>query len=906
VGEAGGDGGMNSPRISLAMIVKDEQDNLDQCLASIAPHVDEIIVADTGSTDNTKAVARKYGAVVYDYNPQTHPQAFFVDDEATCSTLSAPPPYSGDVALGDFGGARNESFRHATGDFVLWVDADDVVEGADKLRQCVQHMASNNYDMGFLPYDYARDDQGRVFYRQWRERISRRGAAVWANPVHEVMLPARQVTTAKYGDVTISHRRKADRKCIPNRNYKILLRQLYQGGAVLSKVDPRTLFYLGQEARFIEPARAIGFYTEYLKRSGWPEERAAAHCSLGQLYEFGAGESDPATAYQKALREYAASALELPENPDGVFGAARVYYMQGRWLDCIRNCERGFAMNNPESMLGANPMDRLYRPHVYYNHALANVGRIEDAIKSCRAGLEVAPDDPGVPGGAPGMLRFNLDVYEKHLAAQKAGAVPEIPPNAKLVANLGKNEDVEAPPHPSVPVDYLVIAALQLWKQAVAANDEKRARALLESLGGAVASDAVVGKMRDVTARKWGTAHVPDYSRYVATHSVIPMPPEASRPRSTGLSIVFWTGPSIEPWDPTTPNATGIGGSETACIEMARELHRRGHKVTVYGECQGAEGNYDGVEYIDWHNCKQGVDCDVFISSRRPEIMEHVDGVRAKVKLLWVHDIHVGPAIPQMERWLYRFDRILCLSEWHKQFFCDAYRWLDPGKVVVTRNGIDPGRFAGEAAKTNRLHWSSSPNRGLDVLLYLFPEIRKRVPDVELHIYYGFEVWQAFANMRRDQNELGIINEYKRRIDTAVQDGGVHFHGRVSQKTLADALMRSKAWAYPTSFTETSCITAMEAQAAGCVPVCPPLAALGETVRHGVFVDQGNSERFIDEVCRLLTDETYRRPIADAGRKYALENLTWRGLAADWEAMFAKIADENRVVPVPLYREVAA
>ena len=62
--------------------------------------------------------------------------------------------------------------------------------------------------------------------------------------------------------------------------------------------------------------------------------------------------------------------------------------------------ERGFKIGNTDSMLGANPMDRLYRPHIYYNHALMHLGRIEEALKSCEAGLAICPDDPGVPGGA--------------------------------------------------------------------------------------------------------------------------------------------------------------------------------------------------------------------------------------------------------------------------------------------------------------------------------------------------------------------------------------------------------------------------------------------------------------------------------------------------------------------------
>jgi glycosyltransferase involved in cell wall biosynthesis len=84
------------PSISLCMIVKNEQHYLPDCLASARPYVDEIVVIDTGSTDNTIEIARSFGANVYHFE-----------------------------WINDFAAARNESLRHATGDWVLQLDADE-------------------------------------------------------------------------------------------------------------------------------------------------------------------------------------------------------------------------------------------------------------------------------------------------------------------------------------------------------------------------------------------------------------------------------------------------------------------------------------------------------------------------------------------------------------------------------------------------------------------------------------------------------------------------------------------------------------------------------------------------------------------------------------------------------------
>jgi tetratricopeptide (TPR) repeat protein len=87
--------------VSLCMIVRDEEELLEDCLASAAPWVDEIVVVDTGSTDGTRAVAARYGARIIDH------------------------PWSD-----SFAEARNVSIEAATGDWILWLDADERLDPA--------------------------------------------------------------------------------------------------------------------------------------------------------------------------------------------------------------------------------------------------------------------------------------------------------------------------------------------------------------------------------------------------------------------------------------------------------------------------------------------------------------------------------------------------------------------------------------------------------------------------------------------------------------------------------------------------------------------------------------------------------------------------------------------------------
>jgi tetratricopeptide (TPR) repeat protein len=95
--------------LSLCMIVKDEEEMLPRCLAAVKPAVDEMIIVDTGSTDRTVEIAESFGATVLHHE-----------------------------WTGSFADARNVSLEAATGDWIIYLDADEVLveEDAERLRAC--------------------------------------------------------------------------------------------------------------------------------------------------------------------------------------------------------------------------------------------------------------------------------------------------------------------------------------------------------------------------------------------------------------------------------------------------------------------------------------------------------------------------------------------------------------------------------------------------------------------------------------------------------------------------------------------------------------------------------------------------------------------------------------------------
>ena len=126
--------------------------------------------------------------------------------------------------------------------------------------------------------------------------------------------------------------------------------------------------------------------------------------------------------------------------------------------------------------------------------------------------------------------------------------------------------------------------------------------------------------------------------------------------------------------------------------------------------------------------------------------------------------------------------------------------------------------------------YTSSYDRGLEHLLKIWPDVVKAVPEAELHVFYG---WDLFARFYGDNPERMA---WKKKIDDMMEHKGVTHHGRVSQPQIVKEMKKCGIWAYPTHFGEISCITAMKAQALGCIPIVINYAALETTVQFGVKI----------------------------------------------------------------------
>ena len=204
--------------ISVCMIVKNEEKVLARCLDSLRPIADEIIIADTGSTDATKEIAARYTDKIYDFT--------WIDD---------------------FAAARNFVFSKATQDYIYSADADEVLDEVNckkflQLKQLLlpeiemvqflytnqlQHNTTYNYDTEYRP----------KLYKRLRE-------FVWENPLHESV---RREPVIYDSDIAIIHMPERPHG---TRDFEIMT----QGGLSkkLRNMYARELFIAGKDSDFVD------------------------------------------------------------------------------------------------------------------------------------------------------------------------------------------------------------------------------------------------------------------------------------------------------------------------------------------------------------------------------------------------------------------------------------------------------------------------------------------------------------------------------------------------------------------------------------------------------------------------------------------------------------------------------
>jgi glycosyltransferase involved in cell wall biosynthesis len=369
------------------------------------------------------------------------------------------------------------------------------------------------------------------------------------------------------------------------------------------------------------------------------------------------------------------------------------------------------------------------------------------------------------------------------------------------------------------------------------------------------------------------------------------------------MKLVFFDAISWD-YDAGTPYERPLGGSQSALCYLTAALAARGHDVTLFtGTTQPRV--FQGVQCCSYDN----LPLDGLKQYEAAVILNFPSDCCIKLRpylspscrlVLWTQHAHDQSAMFELKRAEVRagWDLIICVSDWHAREMQRHYD-LDGKRLAVLRNAIAPaflGLFADasalRSAKSSEpaLAYTSTPYRGLNWLLSLFPAVHRGDERVRLRVYSSMKVYY-------DDSDDSFEDLYAACRSMA----GVEYVGSLTQPLLAQALRSDTILAYPNKFPETSCISVMEAMAAGLLVVTSDLAALPETTMgRAVLVPSPRDAQEAPDFVRAYLDrltgiiQSLRRdpqPFwAARWEQVTVVNhqCTWPVRAAEWEQLLSK------------------
>lgn len=211
-----------------------------------------------------------------------------------------------------------------------------------------------------------------------------------------------------------------------------------------------------------------------------------------------------------------------------------------------------------------------------------------------------------------------------------------------------------------------------------------------------------------------------------------------------------------------------------------------------------------------------------------PDLLSQVQIIHSRVrelddtkkKILVLHDLAGDPEVQHLKNggWQ-KFDMLVFVSHWQKQMY-EIQLGVPPSAGVVLQNSIVPIEQHEKPNDKTTLIYYSTPHRGLNLLYPVYNKLYEEFgSSIELKVFSSFDL---YGWPQRDE-------PYKELFDALENHPGIQYSKSVSNDAIREELKKSHIFAYPSTWSETSCLCLIEAMSAGLIPVHSSLAALPET-----------------------------------------------------------------------------
>ena len=348
-------------RLALAIIAKDEYDNINRIIKDYEKYFDEIGIA----IDDKKM----FDLLTEEYASNEKVNFFKYE------------------WISDFSDKRNFLAEQINCDYYVRMDTDDELENPAALVAHAQIASRDNLGIVYTLYDYSKDEYGNVNAQHWRDTIIKKDPNLfWNKKIHENILPK----TTQGHKIDFCHTAKIIHLMDDNhtarsyeRNVKYLIAEYEEDK---EKTDPRTLAYLGRMLFALgQDVEATYFLEKHIEKSGWDEDRYASWC---QLSEINRRKADYETAIACAFE----AIQEVPAYPEAYFKLHDVYQEQQSWDKAIYWAKEGFKKPIPQTFTLIDPSAYTWRPALSLSFCFFKKGEYEAANRFFDIAKKAAPN----------------------------------------------------------------------------------------------------------------------------------------------------------------------------------------------------------------------------------------------------------------------------------------------------------------------------------------------------------------------------------------------------------------------------------------------------------------------------------------------------------------------------------
>ena len=261
-----------------------------------------------------------------------------------------------------------------------------------------------------------------------------------------------------------------------------------------------------------------------------------------------------------------------------------------------------------------------------------------------------------------------------------------------------------------------------------------------------------------------------------------------------------------------------------------------------------------------------------------------------KKRILHLHDLATDPEAQKLKDPDFReqFDALVFCSDWQYQQYRDYLGIGFSPKHHVINNAIEPIDFDQKPTDKIRLIYTSTPHRGLEILVPVFDALYKEYGDqIELDVFSSFNI---YGWPERDK-------PYEKLFDICREHPGINYHGFQPNAVVREALKKANIFAYPSIWQETFCIAMVEAMSAGCICVHPNLAALPEVsgkmnLMYPMVEDYNEHANIFYNVLKQVIDGKEMYILSNynnASKNYVDMHYSWKNTILKWKRLIKLI-----------------